>query len=117
MVVKIRFMRVGRKNRPYYRLGVSDGRFNRDGKCLEIIGNFDPLCKDEAKKFNVDGERIKHWLSVGAKPSPTVVTLLKEKGMWTVAPKKKRDRSGRTKARAAKFKRLNAARKTAAKKK
>lgn len=116
MVVKIRFMRTGRKNRPYYRLGVSDGRFNRDGKCIEVVGNFDPLSKDEAKKFNVKEDRVKYWLSVGAKPSDTVVTLLKEKGMWNVAPKKKRDRSGRKKARVAKFKRLNAAKKSAKKK-
>lgn len=116
MSVKIRFMRVGRKNLPYFRLAVSDTRFPRDGKSIEVLGHYSPLVRDEAKKFTIAEERVKYWLSVGAKPSPTVTAFLKEKG-FAFRVKPKRDRSGRKKARAARMKRLAAARKAAAKKK
>ena len=80
MAVVIRFMRTGRTNRPYFRLAASDSRFKKDGKCIEVLGNYDPLVADAVKGFVFKEDRVKYWLSVGAKPSPTVHSFLKKRG-------------------------------------
>jgi len=69
----IRFFRIGKKNQPSFKLVVTDKRKSSvKGRYVEEVGFFDPL-KD--KKF-LRSDRIKYWLSVGAKPSPTVYNLL-----------------------------------------
>jgi small subunit ribosomal protein S16 len=69
----IRFFRIGKKNQPSFKIVVTDKRKSSvKGRYVEEVGFFDPL-KD--KKF-LRAERIKYWLSVGAKPSPTVHNLL-----------------------------------------
>ena len=69
----IRFFRAGKKNQPSFKIVVTDKRKSSvKGTYVEEVGFFDPL-KD--KKF-LRTERIKYWLSVGAKPSPTVHNLL-----------------------------------------
>ena len=78
MAVKLRLMRTGRKNRPFFRLAVMDGRKPRGGETLEIIGLYDPLVKDAAKATKVDKERAEYWLKVGAQPSETVLNILRE---------------------------------------
>ncbi|OHA41590.1 MAG: 30S ribosomal protein S16 [Candidatus Taylorbacteria bacterium RIFCSPLOWO2_12_FULL_47_20] len=73
-MLMIRLQRVGRKNIPTFRVVLTDRRNStKSGKFLEVLGNYDPRQKGE-KKFNA--ERIKHWLSVGAKTSGTVHNLL-----------------------------------------
>jgi len=84
--VRIRLTRMGRRNRPYYRIGAYDNRTRRDGKAIEFLGTYDPLVEDEAKQSNVDAERISYWLSVGAKPSETVASIIKKAGI--ALPKK-----------------------------
>lgn len=111
MSVKIRFMRIGRTNRPFFRLAASDTRFKRDGKCIEVLGNYDPLVADRVKGFVFDEARVKYWLSVGATPSPTVHAFLKKRGFTFKVPAI-HDRSGRQASRKAKAKR-NAGKKTA----
>lgn len=78
MAVKIRLKRMGRKNRPFYRLAVMDGRKPRDGATLEVIGHYDPLVKDAGKATVVDKERAEHWLKMGAQPSFTVLSILRK---------------------------------------
>jgi small subunit ribosomal protein S16 len=74
-------MRVGRNNRPAYRIVATDARSPRDGKIIENIGFYDPLVADQAKQITLDAERAKYWLSVGAQPSETVTSILKKQGI------------------------------------
>lgn len=76
MAVKIRLKRVGAKNSPVFRVVVADGRSPRDGKFLEEIGTYQPLKKGE--NVNLDLERVKYWLGVGAQPSDTVASMIRK---------------------------------------
>jgi small subunit ribosomal protein S16 len=76
MAVSIRLRREGAKNRPYYRIVVTDSRSPRDGKFIEIIGTYDPKQTGQNSSFNV--ERADYWISRGAQPSDTVRSLLKK---------------------------------------
>ena len=77
-MVRLRFMRMGKKNRPHYRLCAMDSRWPRDGKYLEWLGVYDPLIEDDAKKARINKERTEYWLSVGAQPTQTVYSFLKD---------------------------------------
>ncbi len=89
MSVAIRLSRAGRVHLPYYHIGVYNSRTRRDGRPVEQIGFYDP--KSAKEPVRLDVERAKYWLSVGARPSATVATILKQQGIpsseW--APKKK----------------------------
>jgi len=74
-MVRIRLARGGVKKKPYYRIVVADQRCKRDGRYLERIGFYNPMVKE--KRFEIDAERLKHWLSVGAQPSDRVSKLMK----------------------------------------
>ena len=78
MSVRLRLQRAGRRNRPFYRIAVIDGRCPRGGRALEIIGHYDPLITDSAKTTEVKKERAEYWLSVGATPSETVLSILRK---------------------------------------
>ena len=80
MAVKIRLKRVGTKNRPAFRIVVTDSQSPRDGRFIEIIGHYDPLAQPH--KVTVNQERALHWLGVGAQPSETVRSLLTSEGVW-----------------------------------
>ncbi len=79
MSTKIRLKRIGRKNRPYYRIVVIDSRKRRDGAALEELGWYNPIESKEAYKINE--ERVFHWLKEGAQVSDTVNNLLKDAGI------------------------------------
>ncbi len=81
MAVKIRLKRMGRTNGPFYRLNAINSQTPRDGRVIEELGHYDPRNKDQAKQFVVKLDRCKHWLDVGAVPSPTVSSLLKKQGL------------------------------------
>ncbi len=81
MAVRIRCKRMGRKNRPFYRICVFDSRTRRDGRSIEDIGIYDVLSQDEEKKHRIDVDRLKYWLGVGAKPSETVASIIKKLGI------------------------------------
>ena len=78
-MVKIRLRRMGRKNRPSYRVVVADGRSPRDGKFIEIIGHYNPLT--EPATISIDEERALKWLRHGAQPTDTVRSLLNKLGI------------------------------------
>jgi small subunit ribosomal protein S16 len=78
-MVKIRLMRMGMKGAPSYRVVVADARSPRDGRIIENIGWYNP--RTEPSTINIDAERAKHWLSVGAQPSDSVVSLLIRSGI------------------------------------
>ena len=75
-MVKIRLRRMGAKKNPFYRIVVADSRSPRDGRCIEEIGYYDPLAKDE--QIKVDTERAQYWIDNGAQPTDTVRGLLKK---------------------------------------
>jgi small subunit ribosomal protein S16 len=82
MSVAIRLSRGGSKKRPYYRIVVANSRAPRDGSFIEKIGTYNPLlAKDDEKRVVLDGERAKHWLSVGAQPTDRVARFLDAAGL------------------------------------
>ncbi|MEK7189013.1 MAG: 30S ribosomal protein S16 [Patescibacteria group bacterium] len=78
-MLAIRLQRIGKKNRPSYRVVVSEHRRDLAGRHNEILGNYDPVANP--KTVNLKADRIKYWISVGAKPSATVHNLLVKQGV------------------------------------
>jgi small subunit ribosomal protein S16 len=78
-MVKIRLRRVGAKNRPSYRLVVTDSRAPRGGAFINIIGHYNPLTDPET--VVIDEEKALHWLQQGAQPTATVNRLLSKAGI------------------------------------
>lgn len=72
-MLKVRLQRVGRKNDPSFRVVVTDSkRGPKSGNYLEMLGSYNP----RQKKTVINGERVKHWISVGAQVSDTVHNIL-----------------------------------------
>ncbi|MEM9066315.1 MAG: 30S ribosomal protein S16 [Planctomycetota bacterium] len=82
-MVRLRLMRLGRRNRPFYRLNAIDQRTRREGKVIENLGWYNPIETDESKQVELKPERIAHWLSMGARPSDTVADMLGKRDMLT----------------------------------
>jgi small subunit ribosomal protein S16 len=78
-MVRIRLMRMGMKGQPSYRVVVADARSPRDGRFIENIGWYNPLT--EPSTIQIDAERAKYWMGVGAQPSEAVQTLFKRAGI------------------------------------
>ena len=78
-MVKIRLRRLGRKKAPVYRIVVADSKSPRDGKFIEIVGQYAP--RQAEGGLNVVEARVDYWLSVGAQPSDTVRSLLRKAGI------------------------------------
>ena len=79
MATKIRLKRIGRRNRPFYRLIVIDSRKKRDGAAIEQVGWFNPIAKENS--YEINDERILHWLGEGAIPSDAVKKIMKQEGL------------------------------------
>jgi small subunit ribosomal protein S16 len=79
MAVKIRLTRIGAKGKPSYRVVVANSESPRDGKFLEIVGNYYPG-KNPAEAV-LKEDRVREWLARGAKPTLTVSQLLERKGI------------------------------------
>ena len=73
-MLSIRLSRTGKKHQPNYRLIVVDKRRDPWGNYLENLGTYNPLVKPKVVAFKTD--RVKYWIGVGAKPTPTVWNLL-----------------------------------------
>ena len=86
MSVSIRLRREGSLNNPYYKVVVADQRSPRDGKFIEIVGNYDPKLPGE--NANVDISRIDYWIKNGAQPSDTVRSIIKKARRKEVAAAK-----------------------------
>ena len=77
MALKIRLARGGSKKRPFYRIVIADVRMPRDGRYIEKLGTYNPLlAKDDENRVTLNEERIKHWISKGAKPTDRVNRFL-----------------------------------------
>jgi small subunit ribosomal protein S16 len=80
LAVKIRLMRVGKKKQPSYRVVVSDSRSPRDGRFIEVLGQYAP--RADPSVVQIDSDRALHWLRVGAQPTEQVGKLLEISGVW-----------------------------------
>jgi small subunit ribosomal protein S16 len=78
-MVRIRLRRTGRKRTPTYRIVVADSQSPRDGRFIEIIGQYAPRQGETA--LNLDTARANYWLDNGAQPSDTVRSLLRKAGV------------------------------------
>ena len=82
MAIALRLSRGGAKKRPYYRIVAADSRYPRDGRYLEQIGTYNPLlAKDDEKRVQLNEDRAKYWLGVGAQPSDRVARFLDAAGI------------------------------------
>ena len=81
MATKIRLKRIGRRNRPFYRLIIIDSRKRRDGLAIEQVGWYDPLKKDKDSNFSLKEDRIIAWLQLGAQVTDPVNKLMKRSGL------------------------------------
>jgi small subunit ribosomal protein S16 len=79
MALKMRLVRMGAKKKPYYRIVVAATESPRNGKYIEIVGNYDP--KKDPEEINLKEDRVKDWLSKGVVPTVTVSSLLAKKGI------------------------------------
>ena len=78
-MLKIRLSMGGVRKRPIYKIVIADSRAPRDGRFVEKIGSFNPLLpKDKKERISVEAERVKYWLSKGAKPTLRVSRILGE---------------------------------------
>ena len=79
MALRMRLTRMGAKKRPFYRIVVIDSRRARNGKYLDLVGNYDPL-KNPAE-IRVNAEKAVSWMQKGAKPSDTVRQIFSKQGV------------------------------------
>jgi small subunit ribosomal protein S16 len=99
-VVRIRLQRLGRRNRPFYRISVMDERVKRDGRLIEELGWYDPVSKDESKQLHLNDDRAKFWIGQGAKPSETLMDIFAKRNLVDAEAWNKR-RAWRVKAKQA----------------
>ena len=97
---------IGAKKRPIYKIVIADSRFPRDGRFIEKIGLFNPLLpKEKKERIKIETERVKHWISKGAKPTLRVSRILGEANIMPMPkpgnnpekaiPKKDRKKDGK----------------------
>lgn len=78
-MLKIRLKRMGRKNRPFYRIVVMEGHRSTQGPNVEVLGFFNP--RDKKKTLMINKERVAHWLDIGASPSSVMHNLFVDQGL------------------------------------
>lgn len=100
-MLTIRLARIGKKNKPLYRVVISEKQKDLYGDSLEILGSYNP----HSKELKIDSEKTKYWLSRGAGMSPTVNNLLIEKkiieGKKVKASKGKKEKDTKAEAKPA----------------
>jgi small subunit ribosomal protein S16 len=115
MSLKIRLARGGSKKRPFYSVVVADSRSPRDGRFIEKLGTYNPMLpKEHADRIRLDGERIKHWLGVGALPSERVALFLGNAGIAEKPERAVRPNKSAPKAKAQERAKTNEAARVAA---
>ena len=80
MAVKLRLTRVGKTTQPQYRIVAADARSPRDGRFIEILGQYNP--RTEPSTLKVDNDKAVKWLAQGAQPTEQVKKLLEISGAW-----------------------------------
>jgi small subunit ribosomal protein S16 len=80
MAVRLRMKKMGRTHRPFFRVCAMDQRSPRDGRVIEELGTYDPMCPETDARVTLRADRVDYWISVGAQPSEKVATLIKKYG-------------------------------------
>jgi small subunit ribosomal protein S16 len=83
MSVKIRLARGGAKKKPFYQVVVADGRFPRDGRFIDNLGQYDP--KQNPPMISLNEDLAVEWLRKGAQPTETVKKILRTSGILAKA--------------------------------
>ena len=81
MATKIRLKRIGRRNRPFYRIIIIDSRKRRDGSAIEQVGWYNPIESKKEKNYVLKEDRILEWLKLGAQVTDPVNKLMKRSGL------------------------------------
>jgi small subunit ribosomal protein S16 len=102
LAVTLRLKRFGRLNHPTYRVVATDPRFPRDGRIIEALGYYLPLMPRAQEQLKLNAERVQYWLSVGAKPSETVASMIERSGI--ALPTLKKHERQKSKGKPAAFK-------------
>jgi small subunit ribosomal protein S16 len=80
VAVKLRLVRVGKTKQPQYRVVAADSRSPRDGRFIEIVGQYNP--RSEPSVVSIDNAKALRWLKEGAQPTERVQKLLVISGAW-----------------------------------
>lgn len=96
MAVKLRLARTGKKKAVSYRIVAADSRRHRDGKFLNVVGNYNP--RTNPPTIEVKEELVKQYLENGAIPTETVISLLRTKGIMQEFNAKKANKKSTKKA-------------------
>ena len=80
MAVRIRMKKMGRTHRPFFRICAMDQRSPRDGRVIEELGTYDPMCPETDARVTLKRARVDYWIGVGAIPSEKVAVLIKKYG-------------------------------------
>ena len=98
-MLRIRLRRTGRAKQPSYRIVVADQRAPRDGAFVENLGHYNP--RTNPTTFEVNEERVRHWLAQGAQPSKTLHRLFHQRGLIDREPPKHATHPSKAEAEAA----------------
>jgi small subunit ribosomal protein S16 len=79
LATKIRLKRIGRRNKPFYRLIVIDSRKKRDGAAIEQVGWYNPIADENS--YDIKDDRVLYWLGEGAIPSDAVKKIMRQDGL------------------------------------
>ena len=77
-MIKIRLQRHGARHAPFYRMVVAPSTARRDGKFIEVLGTYNPQAHVRTEELNLKMDRIDHWLGVGAQPTDTAKSLIRQ---------------------------------------
>jgi len=83
VAVRLRLTRVGGKKDPIWRIVAADQRSPRDGRVIEIVGQYN--AQTDPSTIKVDEDKVRAWLAKGAQPTDTVRKLLRIQGIETPA--------------------------------
>jgi len=101
MSLRIRLSRGGAKKRPFYRIVIADSRSPRDGRFIERVGTYNPMVeKGHPERLIMKEDRIRHWMSVGAKPSDRVARFLGGAGLMDIPAIPQQTKQAEPKAKA-----------------
>ncbi len=81
MAVKIRLMRVGKKKQPTYRVVVADSRSPRDGRLIDVLGQYEP--RHDPSRISIDNSKALEWIEKGAQPTEQAAKILEIAGVWS----------------------------------
>ena len=105
-MIKIRLQRHGARHAPFYRMVVAPSTSRRDGRFIEVLGTYNPQAHARTEELKLKMERVDHWLQVGAQPTDTAKSLIKQGRM---SPEEWLERAEKnTKAKAERVKRKKA---------